>query len=162
MTLRIYVGTYAKYNSGSIKGAWLDIDDYSDKEDFYAACAELHSDEHDPEFMFQDWEGIPDGMVSESHIDEEVFELAQEDEETIKMLEAFRYCFGEGTLEQAKEAYYGKHDSEKEFAEEYAKESGEIDEDHPMFNYIDWEHYWNGNLSHIFTEHNGYFFLRDW
>lgn len=28
MTYRIYVGTYAKYSSGSIKGAWLDLEDY--------------------------------------------------------------------------------------------------------------------------------------
>jgi hypothetical protein len=28
-TPRIYVGTYAKYNAGSIAGAWLDLDDYA-------------------------------------------------------------------------------------------------------------------------------------
>jgi len=48
---RIYVGTYAKYNSGSIKGQWLNLKDYSDKDDFLAACRELHKDESDPEFM---------------------------------------------------------------------------------------------------------------
>lgn len=37
---------------------------------FLAACAELHKDEHDPEFMFQDWEGIPAEMISESYIEE--------------------------------------------------------------------------------------------
>jgi len=42
---RIYVGTYAKYNSGSIAGKWLDLEDYSDKEAFLEACAELHKDE---------------------------------------------------------------------------------------------------------------------
>ena len=37
----VYVGTYAKYNNGSLFGAWLDLSDYSDKEEFYEACREL-------------------------------------------------------------------------------------------------------------------------
>ena len=37
---RVYVGTYGKYNNGSLFGAWLDLSDYSDKEDFYEACRE--------------------------------------------------------------------------------------------------------------------------
>ena len=35
---KVYVGTYAKYNNGSLFGAWLDLSDYSDKEEFYEAC----------------------------------------------------------------------------------------------------------------------------
>ena len=34
----LIVGTYAKYNNGSLSGAWLDLSDYSDKEEFYEAC----------------------------------------------------------------------------------------------------------------------------
>ena len=37
---KVYVGTYAKYNNGSLSGAWLDLSDYSDKEEFYEACPE--------------------------------------------------------------------------------------------------------------------------
>ena len=29
--VKVYVGTYAKYNNGSLSGAWLDLSDYSDK-----------------------------------------------------------------------------------------------------------------------------------
>ncbi|MNL78164.1 Antirestriction protein (ArdA) [compost metagenome] len=58
---RIYVGTYAKYNDGSIAGGWLDLSDYSNKDEFYQACTQLHADEEDPEFMFQDYENIPEG-----------------------------------------------------------------------------------------------------
>ena len=54
----VYVGTYAKYNNGSLSGAWLDLSEYSDKEEFYEACRELHGDEEDAEFMFQDWENV--------------------------------------------------------------------------------------------------------
>ena len=41
---RIYVGTYAKYNNGSISGDWLDLEDYRDRDGFYRVCAALHCD----------------------------------------------------------------------------------------------------------------------
>ena len=78
ITPRIYVGTYAKYNDGSIFGKWFDLSDYSSKEDFLADCAELHKDEADPEFMFQDWEDIPDTFISESSIGEDFWEWWEE------------------------------------------------------------------------------------
>lgn len=77
---RVYVGTYHKYNSGSIAGKWLSLADYANREEFYAACRELHKDEADPEFMFQDWEGVPSWMIGESHIDAEVWNQKPEKE----------------------------------------------------------------------------------
>lgn len=74
---RVYVGTYAKYNDGSIFGKWLDLSDYSDKEEFYDACRELHNDEVDAEFMFQDWENIPSGLIGESWLSDNIFEVIQ-------------------------------------------------------------------------------------
>lgn len=71
----VYVGTYAKYNNGSLSGAWLDLSDYSDKEEFYEACRELHKDEEDAEYMFQDWENVPEGLIDESWISENFFAL---------------------------------------------------------------------------------------
>ena len=53
-TPKVYVGTYAKYNNGNLFGEWLELDDYSDEDEFLEACRELHSDEEDPELMFQD------------------------------------------------------------------------------------------------------------
>ena len=70
---RVYVGTYGKYNNGSLFGAWLDLSDYSDKEDFYEACRELHKDEEDAEYMFQDWENVPENLIGESWISENFF-----------------------------------------------------------------------------------------
>ena len=63
---KVYVGTYAKYNNGSLSGAWLDLSDYSDKKEFYEACRELHKDEEDAEYMFQDYENIPEALISEN------------------------------------------------------------------------------------------------
>lgn len=77
---RVYVGTYAKYNAGSLEGKWLTLSDYANKAEFIAACRELHKDEADPELMFQDWEGVPSWMIGESHIDAEVWEQKPEKE----------------------------------------------------------------------------------
>lgn len=71
----VYCGTYNKYNNGSIFGDWIKLADYPSKRKFLEACKELHKDEHDPEFMFQDWENIPTSMVSESYIDDEVWHV---------------------------------------------------------------------------------------
>ena len=58
----VYVGTYKKYNEGSLAGAWLELADYKSKDEFMEACKELHSDEDEPEFMYQDYNNIPDGV----------------------------------------------------------------------------------------------------
>lgn len=49
---RVYVGTYAKYNNGDLTGEWVELNDFSDKEDFIEHCYEIHSDEKTPELMF--------------------------------------------------------------------------------------------------------------
>ena len=66
ITVSLYVGTYRKYNNGSLFGQWMDLTDYADAEDFLAACCELHKDEKDPEIMFQDCENLPDALYCES------------------------------------------------------------------------------------------------
>ena len=77
---RVYCGTYAKYNSGSLNGRWMDLEDYSDISEFYDACKEVHSDEHDPELMFQDYEGFPSHYYGESYIKPEVYDYIGLDE----------------------------------------------------------------------------------
>jgi len=54
----VYVGTYGKYNNGSIAGAWVNLIGH-DKDSFDALCRELHRDEMDPEIMLQDFEIFP-------------------------------------------------------------------------------------------------------
>lgn len=81
---KVYVGTYKKYNEGSIKGAWLDLADYETYQDFLAACRKLHSDERDPEFMIQDSECFPDGLDCMEWIYEQEFndvKLAMKEEQ---------------------------------------------------------------------------------
>ena len=59
---KVYVGTYKKYNEGSLNGAWLTLTDYNDYDAFCEACQELHKDEGDPEIMIQDCMDMPDGL----------------------------------------------------------------------------------------------------
>lgn len=73
----VYVGTYSKYNNGSLSGKWLDLSDYSDKEEFYETCQELHGDETDAEYMFQDWENIPSGLIGESWISDHILDVIE-------------------------------------------------------------------------------------
>lgn len=62
----VYCGTYHKYNCGSIAGAWVRITDYANGAEVLKACAKLHKDEADPEFMFQDFENFPEWFYSET------------------------------------------------------------------------------------------------
>lgn len=136
---KVYVGTYKKYNEGSLYGKWLTLSDYSDRDDFYDACKELHSDEEDAEYMFQDWEYIPEGLISESWIGNTIFELIDlvdkinpiddfnafiafldftsyslEDEELGYLISKFYDC------------YQGKFDSEEAFAEHFVANCYEL------------------------------------
>lgn len=144
---KIYVGTYKKYNEGSLFGKWLTLRDYSDKEEFYEACKELHSDEEDAEYMFQDWESIPKGLISESWISETVFELIEQ-VDNIDPFDAFM-AFLDFTsyslededlgylLSKFRDCYAGKFDSEVAYAESYIEQSYDLSDF--MQTYFDYE-----------------------
>ena len=127
---KIYVTTYAKYNNGyGSVGAWLNVEDFESKEAFLDACKELHKDETDPEFMFADYEGVPNGYISENSVSEYLFQL--KDIHEYFDFDAFRVfcdynapCIDEETPERFESAFYGEYESEEAFAEQYAEESG--------------------------------------
>lgn len=125
---QIYVGTYRKYNEGSLFGKWMQLSDYSDLEEFIEACKELHKDEEDPELMFQDWEEIPEGLINESWLSEDFFEF-RDVVETLKNedQDAFMVWVDFDSQDLANEdpynlvskfrsAYHGKYTSEEDFA----------------------------------------------
>lgn len=159
MSMRIYVGTYAKYNNGNLFGKWLDLEDYSDKNEFLEACRELHADEEDPELMFQDWEGIPNGMVGECTVDEKCWELMDafnnHDEGAVR---AYIECFGNWDECDFQDRYKGQYDSWRDFAEEFVDETGYLYEmpDH-LRNYFDYDAYAR-DLKYDFCEEDGYYF----
>lgn len=141
MTARVYVGTYAKYNSGSIAGAWLDLEKYSDAGEFICACAELHKDEVDPELMFQDYEGFPKGFYSESCIKSELWDWLELDESDRNLLAAYQDAVDEkGDIDDARDAFHGIHDSAADFAADWYEQTGDADKIPEMLRcHIDWE-----------------------
>lgn len=71
----VYVGTYKKYNEGSLEGAWLHLNEFSTNEEFLKKCTQVHKDESEPEFMYQDTEYLPSEMYTECIIYPEVFQV---------------------------------------------------------------------------------------
>lgn len=71
---RVYVGTYGKYNAGSLAGAWLELSQFDSFDAFTKRCKELHKDERDPEFMIQDVECWPDGFSAPECISRKEFD----------------------------------------------------------------------------------------
>ena len=140
---RIYVGTYAKYNNGSIKGQWLDLEDYSDMDAFLEACATLHADESDPEFMFQDFEGFPKSLYSESAVSDALWDWLELDEDDHELLAVYQYEVNRSAdIEEAREAFMGKYDSPEDWAAEYIADSGMLSEvPDSLRNYIDYAAY---------------------
>ena len=135
---KVYVGTYAKYNNGSLFGAWLDLSDYSDKEEFYEACRELHKDEEDAEYMFQDWENVPEGLIGESWISENFFSLrdAVEDLSDTEQEAFFVWCNykcrdlseedADDLIKAFQDEYIGQYDDEEDFATQIVVECYEL------------------------------------
>ena len=167
---RIYVGTYAKYNNGSIFGEWLDLSDYSDKEEFYDACRELHKDEADPEFMFQDWEYIPSGLIGESWLSDNIFEIieAMDDLDDEKQ-EAFAVWIDHESYDIEKQditdliskfedAYQGAYKDEEDYAYEVVDECYDL----PEFakTYFDYEKFARDLFMTDYWYEDGYVFRR--
>ncbi|WP_286778662.1 MULTISPECIES: antirestriction protein ArdA [Sphingobacterium] len=135
---RVYVGTFHKYNNGSLYGKWLELSDYSDIEEFYDACKELHTDEADPEYMYQDYENLPDELISEYGISANIFEVL----EAIEGMDErhrepfFVWCNNRSKnlakeeiyvlISNFEEDYQGDYDDEEDFAREIVEEQYNI------------------------------------
>ena len=167
---KVYVGTYAKYNNGSLSGAWLDLSDYSDKGEFYNACRELHKDENAPEFMFQDWEDIPEALISESWLSENFFDLRDvvNDLSDTEQEAFFVWCNYEGCdlgeedscdlVNRFKDLYVGKYDDEEDFAYELIEECYDL----PDFakTYFDYEKFARDLFLGEYYFEDGFVFIR--
>ena len=179
---RIYVGTYAKYNDGSLFGEWLNLSDYNDLGDFYQACLRLHQDEQDsdgccPELMFQDWEHIPDFLIGESWIHPQTFRYM----EVITEMDQDRACGFElyckhiatwpdqgkdidEQLDRFNEVYQGYFsglgDAAEEFAYQYVEDTGLLAGVSPTIQrYFDYAAFARDLFLDGYTELDGHVFL---
>lgn len=165
---KIYVGTYNKYNSGSIEGDWLTLQDYSDSAELFEAMQELHEDEEDPEFMIQDREGFLSDNIEESMSEMDfdaiydVINAVEDSHLDFEIIEAYidnvGCDIGETAVSDAEEAYQGSYDSDEEFAEDIAEQLGCINRkaSWPQ-NCIDWECAAR-ELMYDYFESNGHYF----
>jgi antirestriction protein len=154
----VYVGTYAKYNNGSIEGAWVYLDDFTNEEEFYAFCHELHKDEEDPELMYQDFEEFPKRYYSESYINSDLWEWLALDDNEKDILEAYLECFGfDGTIEDAMDAYQGQFDNDIDFTMELLESCGDIPKELPSYIVIDWEATAR-TIMYDYSSHNDFYF----
>lgn len=118
---RIYVGTYAKYNDGSLDGKWIDLTAFDTYDEFVDYCRELHKDEKDPEFMVQDFENYPKAWYHESGLPskeefDKIVEFSMMDDDRRAAYEAYVNHTGDDDFEHFQEAYQGKFDSASDFA----------------------------------------------
>lgn len=162
---RIYVGIYAKYNNGSLQGEWVGLSDFYDLDGFIERCAEIHEDE--PEYMFQAWEEIPDGLIDEGYLEENFFELRDElDRLNDKEKEAFWIWVEGSNIQLTQDAYslvksfqsdyIGSYASREYFAEELAKMENELFDF--ALNYFDFSKYADDLFCTDFWYKGGYVF----
>ncbi|WP_079243030.1 antirestriction protein ArdA [Chryseobacterium indologenes] len=162
----IYCGTYAKYNNSSIYGKWFNLSEYGSYDDLLEAMHELHEDEQDPEFMFQDYENCELfeklGLIGESFLSPEIYEIAEQindseyDSEVFEViLDNFLDMDFQSAYEYVNNFYYGEFANDIEFVE-YLYEN-DIPFNLPSFVVIDWEATAR-NIMYDYFESNGHYF----
>ncbi|WNI38844.1 antirestriction protein ArdA [Chryseobacterium sp. SG20098] len=165
-TASIYVSTYAKYNNGNLYGKWFNLGDYSDYDELLEAMREFHSDESDPEFMLQDYEGCELfeklGLISECHISKDIYDIAEQinesghDSEVYEaLLDNFLDMDFQTAYEYVNNFYYGWFNSDIDFVE-YLYED-DIPFNLPSFVCIDWKETAK-NIMYDYFESNGHYF----
>lgn len=159
----VYVGTYGKYNEGSLCGLWIDLSSFSDYDDFIDFCKAIHADEDDPELMAQDFEGFPRQWYNEGFMDEEDFDHIQEytelcDKYDVDAVDDYMEFADE--LDNFEEAYCGEWDSEEDFARHIVEECYDLEKRMgDLSQYFDYEAFgrdlfmWDYNMganNHVF------------
>lgn len=121
---RIFVSTYNKYNRGSLRGQWIQLEGH-DEDSFYEACKMIHSDERDPEFMFPDFEGFPKEFYSESYLSKDLWKWLETEGYDRKLFSHYKAAGYNGSIEDARDAFAGSFNSIEEFIENLLDEFGE-------------------------------------
>ena len=179
----LYCGTYKKYNEGSLFGMWIDLEACSDAEEFFDVCRELHKDEDDPEFMFQDYQGFPESMYHESMGDdaiERILEYVQMSDDEKELYDDYVEVFGDTdkSIDEMHDRCITKgYDSLDDFIDEQAEEmlrqyesmceheytckgaTGIVD---TLRKYFDYEAYRRDMRNEYYMGSNGYIFYSNY
>lgn len=122
----IYCGTYGKYNSGNLRGMWVDVSTFDYYEEFENFCLAIHADEDDPELMYQDFSNMPGSLYHESMGEEEFNKIAKYcelcDDYSVEAVDDFLKFYKPEYLDMMPNAYEGAYCSREEFAKGKANE----------------------------------------
>ena len=161
----VYVGTWHKYNNGSLYGLWIDVDTFEDADEFLKFCRAIHADEEDPELMFQDTCNIPEHFTdtrTDSFFANSYFDFTSnygEDEQKI-ICEYWNEVYSETEPAEILDCFVAENNFE-DFADEIADMQIECIQDKKLRDFIaenfDYEKH-RENLSYYNTTTNYIFF----
>ena len=127
----LYCGTYGKYNSGNLRGIWVDISTFDDYDEFVNFCLAIHADEEDPELMYQDFENMPDSLYHESMGEKGFNQIAKYcelcDEYSVEAVDDFLEWDSTEDLDNMHDAYVGVYDSREDFAREIVNDCYDLE-----------------------------------
>jgi len=140
---RVYVACLASYNAGRLHGRWLDAVDLDELREGVAVMLAASPAPDAEEWAIHDHEGFGPLRLSEYESLERVAELGAAIADHGPAFATYASHIGQdhATPEGFEEAFRGEWQSEREFAEELARDLGylaEID-GNPLAYHIDWE-----------------------
>ena len=150
-----------------MQGEWVSLSNFYDLDGFLEYCAEIHEDEEEPEYMFQDWENIPEAFIDEGHLDSNFFELRDELENLDGMNVSAFWIWVENTgkdltesvyylMRQFNSAFVGRYVNKEEFAREIVSMEHELSEFAER--YFDYDKYADELFDEGFWFESGYVF----
>ena len=127
----LYCGTYGKYNSGNFNGMWVNVSTFDSYEDFVNFCKAIHSDENDPELMYQDFINMSRSLYRESMGAEEFENILKYcelcDDYCVSAVDDFLEWFSPEDFDRMDDAYVGVYDSKEDFAREMVNDCYDIE-----------------------------------
>lgn len=169
MTERICVQSLSDYNNGRLIYKWMDMDDFSNEEEFYTAIQTwlegLGDDQYGQpreEWHFADWEGdCMSVFCSEHGLDDDYWTLLEVAENSHLELEVFLAGYEENIpLESIEDAYIGEFEDDIEYVE-HLIEDGSIQIPEHLEIYINKEMLARDYTMDVYSN-NGHYFNSSW
>lgn len=169
-TRKIWIGCLAAYNQGNLHGEWLDVsilteDDITEEAKRIVAESPAPDGE---EWFIADTDGFA-GLIGEYSSFASVVRCAELlDEHGEDVVAAFNDCFAEDDPDKIADAldngaYWGKWDSEQDFAEDLVESTGMLlDCDQSIARYFDHEAFARDLFIDDYVFSNGHVFQRNW
>lgn len=144
MNPQIYVACLAAYNNGKLHGEWIDA--AQDPEDILEEIQEMLSKSPEPdaeEWAIHDYDDFDEISIGEHESLETISIIASALEEYGEPMAYYianlADYIDDELIDNFEEAYHGEWNSEEDYARTWYEDSGMLDHNSPLSNYIDWE-----------------------